>query len=51
MNPALARLFREGIPGVEAIDTFVAASTFPLIDRTDVTFVFRGEAEQVYLRC
>ena len=51
MKGALAELFLEGVPGPEAIDAFVAASTFPLVERTDVTFVFRGEADQVYLRC
>jgi enterochelin esterase-like enzyme len=34
-----------------AIDAFIAGNRFPLVDKTGVTFVFRGEASQVLLRC
>lgn len=34
-----------------AIDAFIAANDFPLVDRTGVTFVFRGAADKVLLRC
>ncbi|HEU4531675.1 MAG TPA: alpha/beta hydrolase-fold protein [Steroidobacteraceae bacterium] len=34
-----------------AIDAFLAANDFPLVDKTGVTFVYRGEATQVLLRC
>jgi enterochelin esterase-like enzyme len=34
-----------------AIDAFIAANDFPLVDPTGVTFVYRGEADKVLLRC
>jgi enterochelin esterase-like enzyme len=34
-----------------AIDAYVAANEFPVVDPTGVTFVYRGEADQVLLRC
>ncbi|MDH3547018.1 MAG: alpha/beta hydrolase-fold protein [Gammaproteobacteria bacterium] len=34
-----------------AVDAFVAETTFPLVDGSDVTFVYRGAADAVYLRC
>ncbi len=51
MNPTLRKLVRKGTPTAEEIDRFVEAGTFPLVDRTDVTFVYRGAADEVYLRC
>lgn len=51
MNPALRKLFRKGAPDPAAIDAFVQEAIFPLVDGTDVTFVYRGKADEVYLRC
>ena len=51
MNPALRKLFRKGSPTSDEIDAFVASTEFPLVDGRDVTFVWRGAAEQVFLRC
>jgi len=51
MNPALRKLFRKGDPSVEEIDEFANHVEFPLVDGSDVTFVFRGHADAVYLRC
>lgn len=34
-----------------AIDACIAANQFPVVDPTGVTFVYRGEADQVLLRC
>jgi enterochelin esterase family protein len=34
-----------------AIDAFISGNDFPLVDRGSVTFVFRGEADSVLLRC
>jgi enterochelin esterase family protein len=51
MNPALRKLFRKGTPTREDIDAFVAATAFPLVDGSDVTFVYRGAADTVNLRC
>lgn len=51
MNPALRRLFRKGAPGTSEIDAFLREAHFPLVDGSDVTFVFRGHADAVYLRC
>lgn len=51
MNRHIAVLFQDGIPQGQAIDAFIAANTFPLIEPDRVTFVFRGTADEVYLRC
>ena len=51
MNPALRRLFRKGAPSNADIDAFLNEQQFPLVDGSDVTFVYRGDAEAVYLRC
>ncbi|MDX1500522.1 MAG: alpha/beta hydrolase-fold protein [Woeseiaceae bacterium] len=51
MNPVLRKLFRKGAPAPADIDRFVAETTFPLVDGADVTFVYRGAADAVYLRC
>lgn len=51
MNLALRKLFRKGEPTAQDIDKFVAATDFPLVDGSDVTFVYRGQADAVNLRC
>ena len=51
MNPELRRLFRKGAPAAADIDAFIAGSHFPLVDGSDVTFVWRGQADAVFLRC
>lgn len=51
MNPALRKLVRRSPPDVGRIDEFLRDSTFPLVDESDITFVFRGEADEVFLRC
>ena len=51
MNPSLRKLFRKQVPSTAAIDAFIADTTFPLVDGTDVTFVYRGYADAVFLRC
>lgn len=51
MNAELRKLLRKGAATGEAIDQFVAAHTFPMVDGTDVSFVYRGTADAVYLRC
>jgi enterochelin esterase family protein len=51
MNPALQRLFRKGAPTAADINAFIEATDFPLVEAGDVTFVYRGQAEAVYLRC
>lgn len=37
-------------PSAEALDAFMANHDFPLVDESSVTFVYRGEADQVELR-
>jgi enterochelin esterase family protein len=51
VNAALRRLFRKRSPRNEEIDAFIDSSEFPLIDGNEVTFVYRGTADAVYLRC
>ncbi len=51
MNRALKKLFRKGAPTAGEIDAFIDETSFPLVDGSDATFVYRGHAEAVYLRC
>jgi enterochelin esterase family protein len=51
VNAALRKLFRKGSPEKAEIDAFIASSEFPLVDGSEVTFVYRGTADAVYLRC
>lgn len=51
MNPVLRQLIRKGTPDSAAVDALLKESDFPLVDGTDVTFVFRGNADAIYLRC
>ena len=51
MNPALRKLLRKTAPSAGEIDAFIAESRFPLVDGSDVTFVYRGAVDAVYLRC
>jgi enterochelin esterase family protein len=51
MNPALRKLISKSEPSPADIDALIQDQVFPLVNGTDVTFVFRGEADAVYLRC
>ena len=51
MNPMLRQLFRKGVPGAAEVEAFLRDTKFPLVNGSDVTFVFRGHADAVYLRC
>ena len=51
MNTALRKLLRKGPPPPEEIDAFLRESTFPLVDENEITFVYRGAADDIYLRC
>ena len=51
MNTALKKLLAAKSTDSAAIDKFIAESTFPLVEGTDVTFIYRGEADSVNLRC
>ena len=51
MNQDLRRLFRKGAPTVGEVDAFIRDNAFPLVDEADITFVFRGHADAVNLRC
>ena len=51
MNSALRKLLRKGAPSESEINAFIAGATFPLVDENDITFVYRGSADAIYLRC
>jgi enterochelin esterase family protein len=51
LNPALRKLIRKSAPSPADIDALIEEMDFPLVDGTDVTFVFRGTADAVFLRC
>lgn len=50
MHEDLKKLMRKGTPDAQTIQAFVDSHSFPLAEKTDVTFVYRGEGEEVYLR-
>jgi enterochelin esterase family protein len=51
MNPILTALSKDGPPTSEQIDAFISENRFPLVASHGVTFVYRGEADEVFLRC
>jgi enterochelin esterase family protein len=51
MNQDLRRLLRKGEPTAGEIDAFINENSFPLVDESDITFVYRGHADGVNLRC
>jgi enterochelin esterase family protein len=53
VNPRLAILADsapDGSPDADAVDAFIADNEFPLADPDGVTFVYRGEADEVMLQ-
>ena len=50
MNPVVESLYREGSPRPEAVDNFIQQNQFPLVEPGRVTFVYRGQADEVHLR-
>ncbi len=50
MNEALRQLLADGPPDEPSIDAFLAQRELPLVDPGEITFVYRGEADEVLLR-
>jgi enterochelin esterase family protein len=50
MVEPLETLTRNGPPSAEAVEAFLGGNRFPLVDPGRVTFVYRGEADEVILR-
>ncbi len=50
MSPLIEDIFRDGTPTSEAVDSFIEEHEFPLVERGRVTFIYRGHADEVYLR-
>ena len=51
MNKALDRLLKLSPPTPADVDAFIERSAFPLVDGDSITFVYRGQASAVFLRC
>lgn len=51
MNPVLEVLLQQAKDDPGALDSAIAESSFPSVDGGDVTFLYRGEADAVFLRC
>ncbi len=51
MNPLLDDLLAQAERDPQGLDAAIDAMTFPSADERDITFLYRGEAEAVYLRC
>jgi enterochelin esterase family protein len=50
MIPQLAALVEHGAPSPESIDAFLRGHAFPLVEPGNVTFAWRGAADDVILR-
>jgi len=50
MNRLVEQLFQNGNPEAGVLDDFMQSNRFPLVEPGRVTFVFRGHADEVYLR-
>ena len=50
MTKAIDDLLADGTPSPEAIDAFLAQHSFPLVEGAQTTFVYRGQADTVYLQ-
>jgi enterochelin esterase family protein len=50
MTLAIHQLLAAGAPSAEAIDGFLRAHRFPVVERSSVTFVYSGEADAVHLQ-
>ena len=50
MNPHIEKLMAGGAPSEEAVNAFLRDQDFPLVEPGNVTFVFRGPADEVILR-
>lgn len=51
MNPVLEELLTHAESTPLTLDAAMEGMTFPSVDGSNITFVYRGEAEAVYLRC
>ncbi len=51
MGTPLKKLLRKKAPGAADIDQVLSSGEFPVVDEREVTFVYRGEADGVNLRC
>jgi enterochelin esterase-like enzyme len=50
MSRQIDKLYRKGVPSGEAVNEFIQSNSFPLVETGLVTFVYRGEADEVILR-
>jgi enterochelin esterase family protein len=50
MSRQIDKLYRKGAPSGEAVNEFIQSNSFPLVETGLVTFVYRGEADEVILR-
>lgn len=50
MNNKLNILFRDGPPQAGAVESFLRDNHFPVVEPGQVTFVYRGQADEVLLR-
>lgn len=50
LTPTIERLLAAGTPAPEALTTFLADHSFPLVEGPEVTFVYRGDVRAVSLQ-
>jgi enterochelin esterase family protein len=50
MTLAIHRLLSAGTPSPDAVAEFLRARTFPIVERSSVTFVYHGAADAVHLQ-
>jgi len=50
VNSRIDKLVHDGVPDSGAVDDFFHNNRFPLVEPGQVTFVYRGQADEVHLR-
>lgn len=50
MSRQIEKLYRKGVPTTDAVNEFLQSNSFPLVETGRVTFVYRGNADEVILR-
>ena len=50
MSRQIEKLYRQGTPSADAVEEFMRSNAFPLVEAGRVTFVYRGNADEVILK-
>ena len=51
MSSPITSLLQSGTPDATEVDAFIERNRFPIVEEHNITFVYRGAADRVLLRC